>query len=260
MRLAALLSVSLAYQTASQCCTTSSNYVAVHGIMNFTSLCASGPTCFTRNGIWSSVIGALWRKRSPAVVLAGLLWCAGVAVTIANLAGYVGEHIEQYQAARETRATERSVAMERLARLRGERKAIAETRPSAAILAAMAGARRSEQPALREALAMARRREALDLELSAFEKRLIEIPQVATADASAAVLSEIGGTAVSEVELRRFRLALLLGLPLCGGLVLSLAFAIALRAAASGPGAGRLSASQPRHGPSRLEQKKEPKT
>jgi hypothetical protein len=117
--------------------------------------------------------------------------------------------------------------MERLARLRGERKAIAETRPPAAILAAMAGARRSEQPALREALAMARRRDTLDLELATFEKRLTEIPQVATADASAAVLSEIGGTAISEVELRRFRLALLLGLPLCGGLVLSLAFALA---------------------------------
>jgi hypothetical protein len=65
--------------------------------------------------------------------------------------------------------------------LRDERRAIADTRPPAAILAAMVGARRSEQPALREALAMARWRDALDLELSAFEKRLIEIPQVATA-------------------------------------------------------------------------------
>jgi hypothetical protein len=173
----------------------------------------------------------LWRKRSPAVALAGVLWCAGVAVTVVNIAGYVGAHIEQYEAARETKATERSVAIERLARFRDERKTINETRPSAAILAAMAGARRSEQPALREALAIARRRDALDLELSAFEKRLIEIPQVATADASAAVLSEIGGTAISEVELRRIRLALLLGLPLCGGLVLSLALALAASSA-----------------------------
>jgi hypothetical protein len=124
-----------------------------------------------------------------------------------------------------------SAALERLARLRGERKAINETRPSAAILAAVAGARHSEQPALREALAMARRRDALDLELATSEKRLIEIPQIATADPSAAVLSEIGGTAISEVELRRFRLALLLGLPLCGGLVLSLAFALATASA-----------------------------
>jgi hypothetical protein len=183
--------------------------------------------------VMPATIGALWRKRSPAVILAGLLWCAGVAVTVVNIAGYVGEHVDEYQNGRQTVVTGRDMAMERLARLRGERNAIAETRPPAAILAAVAGARRSEQPQLREALAMARRRDALDLELAAFEKRLPEIPQVATADASAAVLSEIGGTAISEVELRRFRLALLLGLPLCGGLVLSLAFALATAAASS---------------------------
>jgi hypothetical protein len=58
-------------------------------------------------------------------------------------------------------------------------------------------------------------------------------PQL-TADcphASTAVLSDISGTTVSEHELRWLRLALLLGLPLCVGLVLSLA--IALTAAAS---------------------------
>jgi hypothetical protein len=88
------------------------------------------------------------------MVLAGLLWCAGVAVTVVNTAGYVGEHIEQYQVARETKATERNVAMERLARLRDERKAIAETRPPVAILAAMAGTRRSEHVILRHALAL----------------------------------------------------------------------------------------------------------
>jgi hypothetical protein len=97
---------------------------------------------------------------------------------------------------------------------------------SAAILAAIASARRFEQPALPEALAVAKRRDAVDLELAAFERRLSEIPRVATADASAAVFSEIGGTAISDVELRRLRLALLLGLPLCGGLVLSLALAL----------------------------------
>jgi hypothetical protein len=92
----------------------------------------------------------------------------------------------------------------------GVNEAIAETRPSAAILAAMAGARSSEQPALREALAMARRRDALDLELAAFEKRLPENPAGCDGRCIPAVLSEIGGTAISEVELRRFRLALLL--------------------------------------------------
>jgi len=210
---------------------TASYSLAVGGFL----FCALAMSADLLTLVMPATIGALWRKRSPAVALAGLLWGAGVAVTVVNIAGYVGEHIEQYQAARETKATERSVAMERLAWLRDERKAINETRPPAAILAVMAGARRSEQPQLREALAMARRRDALDLELAAFEKRLAEIPQVATADASAAVLSEIGGTAISEVELRQFRLALLLGLPLCGGLVLSLAFALATAATSTRP-------------------------
>jgi hypothetical protein len=173
-----------------------------------------------------SVVGALWQRRSPAVALAGLLWCAGAAVTVANLAGYVGEHVEEYQNARQTLATGRSMALERLARLKGERKAIAGTRPPAAIAAALNDARRSERPALREAMAMAKRRDALDIELATFEQRLDGIPQVATADASAAILSDITGTTVSEHALRRLRLALLLGLPLCGGLVLSLAFAL----------------------------------
>jgi hypothetical protein len=75
-----------------------------------------------------SVVAALWRRRSPAVLLAGALWFAGAAVTVANLAGYVGEHFEQYQAGRETLATGRSMALERLARLKDERKAIGEGR------------------------------------------------------------------------------------------------------------------------------------
>jgi len=178
-----------------------------------------------------SIIGALWRRRSPAVLLAGLLWCAGAAVTVSNLAGYAGEHVEEYQAGRETMAAGRSMAMERLARLRDERQAIVETRPPAVIVAALNDARRSERPALREALAMAKRRDALDVELATFEQRLGEVPQVGTADASATVLSDISGTTFSEHELRRWRLALLLGLPLCGGLVLSLAIPLTAAAA-----------------------------
>jgi hypothetical protein len=80
---------------------------------------------------------------------------------------------------------------------------------------------------------MAKRRDALDIELVAFEQQLDGISQVVTADASAAVLSDISGTTISEHELRRLRLALLLGLPQCGGLVPSLAFALATAAAQS---------------------------
>jgi hypothetical protein len=32
-----------------------------------------------------SVIGAMWHRRSPAVIVAVLLWCASMAVTVANL-------------------------------------------------------------------------------------------------------------------------------------------------------------------------------
>jgi hypothetical protein len=150
--------------------------------------------------------------------------CIGFA-PCSYFAGYIGEHIEQYENGRQTMATGRSMALERLARLKDERNAIHETRPPAAIAAALNAARRSERPSLREALALAKRRDALDIALAAFERELSAVPQVATADASAAVLSDISGTTVSEHELRRLRLALLLGLPLCGGLVLSLAFA-----------------------------------
>jgi hypothetical protein len=66
-----------------------------------------------------SVVGALWRHRSPAVVLGGLLWCAGAAVTVANLAGYIGEHIEQYENGRQRMATGRSMALERTGAAQG---------------------------------------------------------------------------------------------------------------------------------------------
>src|SRR5258708_33847643 len=95
-----------------------------------------------------SVIGALWRRRSLAVILAGLLWCAGAAVTVANLAGYGGEHVEQYQAGRETLATGRTLTMERLAPPRDERPAIVGTRPPAAIPGAVNDPPRSQIPPL----------------------------------------------------------------------------------------------------------------
>src|SRR5260370_14828487 len=98
-------------------------------------------------------------------------------------------------------ATGRSMAMERLARLRDERRAIVETRPPAVIAGALNDARRSERPALREALAMAKRRDALDVELATFEQRLGEIPHGPAPEPSAAVPGHLTGTTVSEHEL-----------------------------------------------------------
>jgi hypothetical protein len=96
-----------------------------------------------------SVIGALWHQRSPAVVMAGALWCAGAAFTVANLAGYVGEHVEQYQNGRQTLATARTMALERLARLQDERRAIGEERRPQVRAAGAAGSLSDGQTARR---------------------------------------------------------------------------------------------------------------
>jgi hypothetical protein len=173
-----------------------------------------------------AAIAALWRRRSPAMIAAVGLWLVGGAVTIGNLSGYIGSGDDEFRAIRESRSTQRAVAMERLGRLRTERAAISEMRPAAALNLAIRSARRANKPALRQALATAERRDALDVELSALAATLPAIPATAIVDPSASVLSEISGTGISENSLRRARLMFLLVLPLCGGVVLSIALSL----------------------------------
>jgi hypothetical protein len=168
----------------------------------------------------------LWRRRSPATIVAAALWLGGGAVTLANLSGYIGSSDDAFRAVRETQATQRSLALEQLARLRTERAAISELRPVGALNVAINNVRKSKRPALREALAVAQRRDALEARLSAVSASLPTVPQIALVDPSAGVLSEISGATVSETLLRRVRLALLLLLPLCGGFVLSVALSL----------------------------------
>jgi len=186
-----------------------------------------------------SAIAALWRRRSPAMIVAAGLWLVGGAVTLANLSGYVASSDDEFRAIRESRTMQRVLALEQVARLRAERAAIAEMRPVAALNIAVRSARKSNKPALREALAIAQRRDALEAELSALAAKLPAIPQTAVIDPSASVLSDISGTSISESSLRRVRLALLLLLPLCGGIVLSIAFSLlpAARTGRSAPAA-----------------------
>ena len=176
-----------------------------------------------------AAIAALWRRRSAAALLAVALWLVGGAVTIANLSGYVGGSDDRFRAGRETQSMERTLAFERLARLRHERDAIAETRPAAALRIALNHARRSKAAPLGEALAVAQRRDAVDAELTALGADLTSVAPLATADPSASVLSELTGATVTEAALRRLRLGLLLLLPLCGGLVLSVALSLVVR-------------------------------
>jgi hypothetical protein len=173
----------------------------------------------------AAVVG-LWRRRSPAAIVAAALWLVGGAVTLANLSGYIGSSDDAFRAVRETQSTQRSLALEQLARLRHERAAISELRPVGALNVAINNVRKSKRPALREALAVAERRDALEARLSAVSASLPTVPQIALIDPSAGVLSEISGATVSETLLRRVRLALLLLLPLCGGFVLSVALSL----------------------------------
>ena len=173
-----------------------------------------------------AALAALWRRRSPAVIVAAALWLVGGAVTLANLSGYIGSSDDGFTAARTSQALQRSLALEELARLRREREAIVELRPVGALQVTLRSAHRSRQPALREALAVAARRDALEAELSTFAAKLPTIPPIATVDPSANVLSEITGARISELSLRRLRLLLLLVLPLCGGFAFSLALSL----------------------------------
>jgi hypothetical protein len=170
-----------------------------------------------------SAATVLWRRRSPAIVAAIALWLVGSAVTLSNLSGYIGSSDDHYRAGRQIESTERTLAMERLMRLRHERDSIAELRPVSALGLAIRRARGWDKLKLQEALAMAQRRDALDAELTSVASSMSALPDVATIDPSAQVLSDISGATMSERDMRQLRLALLLLLPLCGGFVLSIA-------------------------------------
>jgi hypothetical protein len=161
-----------------------------------------------------SAVAALWRRRSPLAILAALLWLFGASITAINLSGFVGSRDDGFRAGREIRSAERALVLERMARLRHERALISETRPVGELNVAIWNVRRSARPALREALAIAQRCDAVDAELLELESKVPALPQITTNDPSAAVLSEISGATISEDSLKRLRLALLLVLPL----------------------------------------------
>ena len=173
-----------------------------------------------------AAVAALWRRRSPATIVAAALWLVGGAVTLANLSGFIGGSDDHFRSGRETQSIERTLALEQLARLRHERAAIAETRPVTLLRVAVRNAPRTTRPALREALAMAEHRDAVEAQLAAIAANLAALPPLAAIDPSASVLSELTGATVTDAQLRRLRLALLLLLPLCGGFVLSLGLSL----------------------------------
>jgi hypothetical protein len=172
----------------------------------------------------------LWktRRRSLAVV-AWCMWLAATSITAANVAGYIASHTDVFLAGREVASTERQLVLERVNRLRTERAGIREQRPIGAITVAIQNARQADLEGLRTALAMAKRRDAIDAELSNVAPRLAGLPAVTMTDPSAAVLADILRLPAGEIDLRRIRLAVLLTLPLTAGLLMAMALAIGMR-------------------------------
>jgi hypothetical protein len=174
----------------------------------------------------------LWRGRRRLLGLgAWMLWLAASAATVSNLAGFIGGHADAIMAGREAAVATRGMTMERVTRLRDERRRVNEQRPADAIAVAVRNASRAHVDAQRSALAVARRRDAIDAELRMLEHSLAELPTVTIADASAAVLAGavamVTGVVVSEEVIRRVRLLILIVLPLAGGLVLAVGLAAA---------------------------------
>jgi hypothetical protein len=153
------------------------------------------------------------------------MWATAVMLTTVNVAGFIGQHTDSFLGGREVQSIQRALVLERLGRLRAERATITETRPAGAITVAIRNDGRGEIENQRAALAMAKRRDEIERDLAALEPRLITLPAVTLADPSAGVLAEILQLP-SEIDLRRLRLALLLVLPLCAGLVLAVGIGV----------------------------------
>ena len=163
-----------------------------------------------------TVAAQLWHRRLiAAAATAWTIWLAALTMTMLAATGFASTQIGDAIAGRATIAGERSALGERIARLRRERAGIAETRAAAvieielqraqpgaqAVWAVTSGCRDVTRAAsaracasvleLREALANAHRRDAVDAELRAAETRLAALPTVATADPQTKMAAEI---------------------------------------------------------------------
>jgi hypothetical protein len=200
---------------------------------------------------------ALWFERHRAAALtAWAVWTMTIAITLMASIGFASLNIADTIAARAKIAAESGGLSARIERLRGERAAIAETRAVAAIEAdlqraqpgaatvwrqtagctdvtlAASGAACADVLRLRQALATAQRRDALDAELRQAEAKLAALPAVAASDpqteAAARLINwaSFGMTRISAHDIDMARVAGMTLLPQISGLVLMLAMVL----------------------------------
>jgi hypothetical protein len=199
----------------------------------------------------------LWTdRRRMAAAVAWALWTITVAVALMATVGFAALNIADTTAARAKTVTERATLTARIERLRTERVGITESRSVAAIEAelqrtqpgaatvwrATAGCRDVTLPAsgevcapvlaLRQAEAMAERRDVLDADLHEAESQLKLLPSVMAtdpqADTAARLISWMSGglITVTSNDIHLARIAGMTLVPQLAGLVLMLAAAL----------------------------------
>ena len=163
-----------------------------------------------------TVAAQLWQRRM--IVAAGaawLIWLAALSMTLLAATGFASTNIGDAVAGRARIAGEAGALNERIGQLRRDRAGIAETRAVLAIEVELQRAQPEAQAVwritsgcrdvtrvtsaracasvmqLREALAAAERRDAIDAELRQAQTRLSSLPPIAAADPQANTVSEI---------------------------------------------------------------------
>jgi hypothetical protein len=163
-----------------------------------------------------TVAAQLWQRRM--IVPAGaawLIWLAALSMTLLAATGFASTNIGDAVAGRAKIAGEAGALTERIGQLRRDRAGVTETRSASAIEVELQRAQPEAQAVwkitngcrdvtrvtsarvcanvmqLREALAAAEHRDAIDAELRQAQSRLSSLPPIAVADPQATTVSEI---------------------------------------------------------------------
>jgi hypothetical protein len=199
----------------------------------------------------------LWQARHRlAACAAGAIWTGALAMMLLAGIGFASMNIGDTLAGRAKVANESNSLTARLARLRDERAAIAEHRDVAALEAELQRAQPSAQSVwkatngcrdvtlprslqacegvlrLREAIATAQHRDAIDVEMRDAERRLASLPAIRLDDPQARTTSDLvawlsaGVVAPSVNDIHRLRIVGLTVAPACAGLLLWMAVAL----------------------------------
>jgi hypothetical protein len=197
-----------------------------------------------------SAAAQLWRDHNVVSASAAwAIWTIALGMTLLAAIGFAATNIGDGVAGRGKHVAEARALSADIARLRAERAAISEGRAVATIEAeiqraqpaaaavwkqtagctdvtlAKSGAACAEVLALRQALGVAQRRDALDAELRAAEGRLAPLPAIATADPQAAMAADIvgwisaGRIDLSTHDIHRLRVIGLTVIPALAGII-----------------------------------------